>query len=298
MKACIYRQYGSPDVLELRDVDTPGPKPRLARVEVYAAALNPKDILLRKGKLRVLGTKLPTIPGYDIAGVLLDDAAGLKAGTEVFGMIQTHQGGACAEVARLPFDQVARKPDGTSMAEAASFPLAGQTALQALRDDLGLQPGQHILLNGASGGVGTLAVQIAKAMGARVTAVCSGKNKALVESLGADDVIDYTVQRPSDQRDLDHVFDIYGTLPWPDAKPMLKRGGRYCTAIPKPDTLVRGVLQRLRLHSAALVVVRSRRKDLDQLRTWIETGALKPVIDRTLPLDEAVKGFEHLETRR
>ncbi|MEM7675562.1 MAG: NAD(P)-dependent alcohol dehydrogenase [Myxococcota bacterium] len=298
MKACIYRRFGAPSVLEIGEVDAPERRANFVRVAVHAAALNPKDVLLRKGKMRLLGTRLPMIPGYDIAGVLLDDADDLKAGTEIFGMIQSHQGGGCAEVARLPVNLVARKPESLTMTEAASIPLASLTAFQALRDDLGVQQGQHVLLNGASGGVGTLAVQIAKVMGATVTAVCSGSNESLVKSLGADRVIDYTKQVPTNEHNLDHVFDIYGSLPWKKAKPMLKPAGRYCTAIPKADTIVRAGLQRLGLHRAAMVMVQSRRRDLEQVCSWIDAGKIKPVIDRTLPLDEASEGHKHLETRR
>lgn len=299
MKAISYARFGAPEVLEVGERPEPVPAPCEVRVRVRAAALNPKDVLLRKGKMRWLPAgELPRIPGYDLAGELLDAAPGLPAGTEVFGMIQRNDGGASAEVAALPPDQLARKPAGLTMAEAASLPLAGQTALQALRDELGVRAGERVLLNGASGGVGTLAVQVAKALGAEVVAVCSGRNAALVTELGADRVIDYAEQRPEAERGLDHVFDIYGNLPWPRAKPMLRRGGRYCTTVPGPGAIVRGALRRVGLHRAALVVVKSRRADLQQLARWVEAGTLRPVVDRTLPFAEAAAAHEYLETRR
>ena len=299
MKAISYAEYGGPEVLELGERPEPRPARGEVRVRVQAAALNPKDVLLRKGKMRWLPAgSLPRIPGYDFAGTLEDDAPGMKAGTEVFGMIQSNAGGACAEIAAVPVGELAAKPDGISMAEAASLPLAGQTALQALRDELGVTPGQRVLLNGASGGVGTLAVQIAKAMGTQVVAVCSGRNAELVTELGADRVVEYTSETPEDERGLDHVFDIYGNLPWPRAKAMLRPGGRYCTTVPQPGAIVRGALRRVGLHRAALVVVRSRRADLEQLSQWVSTGALRPVVDRTLPWTEAVAAQTYLETRR
>ena len=299
MKAIVYEQFGPPDVLQERDVAEPPPVAGHARVVVRAAALNPKDVLLRKGKMRWLaGTALPRIPGYDIAGTLMDDADGLAAGTEVYGMIQAHNGGACAQVASVPFDQIARAPDGLSTVEAAALPLVGLTALQALRDELQVQSGQRVLLNGASGGVGTVAVQIAKAMGAHVTAVCSSRNAELVRSLGADTVLDYAKDDLTSAGRFDHVFDIYGTLPFRKARPLMAARGRYCTAIPSGAAVGRGLLRRLGLHRAALVVVRSRRADLVQLSDWVESQKLRPVIDRVQPLAEAASAHAYLETRR
>jgi NADPH:quinone reductase-like Zn-dependent oxidoreductase len=184
------------------------------------------------------------------------------------------------------------------MVEAASLPLVGLTALQALRDELGVRGGDHVLLNGASGGVGTVAIQIGKALGARVTAVCSDRNAELVRSLGADAVLDYRREDISAARGLDHVFDIYGTLPYARARPMLRPGGRYCTAVPSPPAILRGLLRRAGLHRAALVVVRSRREDLEQLTRWVQQGALAPVVDRVLSLEQAAEGHAYLETRR
>ena len=137
MKAVVYDTYGSADVLHIKDIPAPTPQKGQTRVEVHAVALNPKDVLVRKGKMRwLVGGERQRTPGYDIAGVLLDDANGLPAGTEVFGMIQSNHGGGCAEIVSLPCDQVAAKPTSLSMVEAASLPLAGMTALQALRDEL------------------------------------------------------------------------------------------------------------------------------------------------------------------
>ncbi len=298
MKAVVYNQYGGTDVLQLAQKPEPSARPGLARVRVHAAGLNPKDVLLRKGKMRWLGASLPHTPGYDIAGTLLDEADGLQPGEEVFGMIQSQSAGGCAQLVSLPIDQLAKKPQRLSMEEAAAIPLAALTALQGLRDELGLQAGQRVLLNGASGGVGTFAVQIAKAMGAQAIAVCSAKNESLVRGLGADRVVDYQTESPAELRELDHVFDIFGTLPWEKAKRCLKPGGRYCTTIPKPGDIARGALRKLGLHRAALVVVKSRRSDLDQLRRWVDEGALKPVIDRVVSLEDSAEGHARLETKR
>lgn len=299
MKAVVYETYGSADVLRIEEIPDPAPRKGWARVEVHATALNPKDVLVRKGKMRwLVGGERQRTPGYDIAGVLLDDADGLTAGTEVFGMIQSNHGGGCAEVVSLPFAQLGAKPNTLSMVEAASLPLAGMTALQALRDELLLQEGQTVLLNGASGGVGTLAVQICRALGGKGIAVCSSRNLSLVQELGAFETIDYTQTSPAERRNLDAVFDIFGSLPWEKARHCLVKGGRYCTAIPKPKAILRGSLRRLGLHRAALVVVKSRRSDLDVLRNLVENEQLRPIVEKVLTMEESAEGHRHIETKR
>ncbi|MEN0064623.1 MAG: NAD(P)-dependent alcohol dehydrogenase [Myxococcota bacterium] len=299
MKASVYHRYGPADELEVRDVPVPSPRSGAVRVQVHAAGLNPKDVLIRKGRMRWMSRgPFPRVPGYDVAGVTLDPWEGQPEGMPVYGMIQSQRGGACAEVAVLRPRELARMPRGLSFADAAGLPLAGLTALQALRDELDVRPGHHVLINGASGGVGTLAVQIARALGADVTAVCSGRNAELVRSLGANRVLDYTQTDPRRERGLDQVFDVFGNLGWPAARRMLSPKGRFCTTIPRLSHVARGVLRRVGLHRAALVIVQSHTRDLEQLAAWIEAGTLRPVVDRVVSLDEASAGHRHLETRR
>lgn len=295
MKAVVYERHGSPDVLRLQEVPEPAPRSGTARVAVHAAGLNPKDVLLRKGRMRWLGGRLPRTPGYDVAGTLLDPVDGWPVGTRVFGMIQDNQGGACAEVARLRHTELARCPDALGFEDAAGLPLAGLTALQALRDELRVQPGQTVLINGASGGVGTLAVQIGVALGVRVIGVCSGRNAEHVLALGAERVVDYTTDDVLQER-VDHVFDVFGSLPWPRSRTMAR--SRTCTTIPRPGSIARGLLARAGLHRASLVVVRSQRADLEQLARWVDDGRLKPVTDRVVPFTDSAAGHHHLETRR
>ncbi len=299
MKAAEYRRFGDPGVLQVVDVADPPTRPGHARVRVHAASVNPKDVLLRKGKFRWLfRSPLPRTPGYDVAGVLMDDAPGLAAGSEVFGMIQHHSGGASAQIASLAFDELAAKPRGLSMAEAAALPLVGLTALQALRDELVVKPNQRVLINGASGGLGTMAVQVAGALGAEVIGVCSGRNAGFVRELGASRVIDYTAESAADERGLDAIFDCFGSLPWSVGKACLKDSGRYCTAIPRPESAVRGVLRRLQLHRAAMVVVRSNTADLDALRKMVEDGSVRPVVEASFPLEEIAEAHRRIESRR
>lgn len=298
MKAVVHDAYGSPEVLRVDEIAKPPKRHKRVRVKVHAAGLNPKDSQVRRGNMWwLIQGHWPRVPGYDFAGELLDDGGGLKRGDAVYGMIQAHEGGGIAEMVSVPPSQLARKPEAFSMVEAAATPLASLTALQALRDELRLTSGQRVVLNGASGGVGTFAVQIAKALGANVTAVCSATNESLVRELGADHVVDYEREDVGELRGFDAVFDIYGSLPWKRAKQTLTQNGRYCTTIPKLDTVFRGALRRLGAHRAALVVVQSRREDLDLLRDFADAGELKAVVDRVYPMSEAGRAYEHLDTK-
>lgn len=314
MRAAVYRRFGGPEVLEVVD-DAPRPpsKPGAARVRVRAMALNPKDVLLRKGRLRWVpsrwgGERWPRIPGVDFAGEVIEAAGDLAVGQPVYGMIQGWSEGACAEEAVVPLGQLAPKPPSLSMAEAAAVPLAALTALQGLRDLLRVGRGMRVCINGASGGVGTFAVQLAAAMGARVVAVCSGRNAALVRDLGAAEVIDYTADDPlAPAEPYDAFYDVFGNRPYPEARRALRAsGGRpgapaavYVTTIPRGGALLRELWGRLRPAAPArLVIVRSDRDDLDDLTARIEAGALRPVIDRVLPLERIADAHRHLETRR
>ena len=221
MRAALYDRFGGPDVLRIGEAS----EPRGAVVEVVAAALNPKDVLMRKGKFSffVRGA-FPRSCGYDFAGTL--------AGRDVFGMVNGMLGRTCAERVAVEPDEHFDKPAALDFAEAASLPLAGQTALQALRDDGGLRRDQHAVVNGASGGVGTLAIQIAKALGARVTTISSQKNVELCTSLGADRALAYDEGDPiAELADVDVFFDVGShlclvpargpsyVLRWPDGEP-------------------------------------------------------------------------------
>jgi NADPH:quinone reductase-like Zn-dependent oxidoreductase len=301
MRAVRYDRYGPPDVLGFVELPDPTPRRGEVCVAVSALALNPKDVLVRKGKMRQLPTvTLPIVPGNDLCGTVVAAGPGadLAVGTRVYGFYETVWGGASAERVCLPATQVATAPQGWSDTDCAAVPLAAQTALQALRDALRVGPGHRVVIHGASGGVGVFAIQIAKRLGAHVIAVCSARNAELVRGLGADEHLDYTTHDPLDLRGLDAFFDVFGNKPWARARATLAPTGRYCTTLPRPATAARGLLARLGLSRAHLVVVRSRRADLETLAGWMQDGSLRPIVDRVLPWEQIAQGHAYLETKR
>lgn len=305
MHALIYRKFGRPDVLEWA---SGWPQPDVGSndvlVKLAAGSVNPKDILLRKGQFRLLAREpLPRISGHDIAGVVVEHGAGvngLNVGDAVYGMSPLMHGGILSEYALLTGDTVARAPKNLSHEQAAAVPLAALTALQALRDLGRVQAGSRVLINGASGGVGHLAVQIAKALGARVTGTCSARNLEFITDLGADEAVDYKLcAAPRIQQQFDVVFDVFGQYQIRDFKRQLGKTGVYVNTIPrKPRVLLGEGLARLGLGGRnRLVIVQSRRTDLVTLRGWIEAGKLTPHLDKVYGVHEAAAAHAHIETK-
>jgi len=215
MKAVIINRYGSPDVLQYQDVELPQIKRDQLLVRVHAASVNPIDWKIRKGMLRLFtGNSFPMILGFDVSAEVVEvgqSVTQFKPGDLIYARLDQLPGGAYAEYAAVAAKVAALKPENLTHEEAAAVPLAALTALQALRDEGGLQPGHKVLINGSSGGVGTFAVQIAKAMAAEVTAVCSPKNIELAKTLGADHTLDYTQQDfTQDVARYDIIFDAVG----------------------------------------------------------------------------------------
>ncbi|MEQ9081038.1 MAG: NAD(P)-dependent alcohol dehydrogenase [Sandaracinaceae bacterium] len=303
MKAIQFHRYGPADVLRWEEAPDPQPGRGEVRVRVHAAALNPKDVLVRKGKLRVFtGRRFPQRSGYDLAGEV--DALGpgvrsLRMGEEVFAMIQSWRAGACAELAIVPEGELAPKPRSISMTDAAGIPLAALTALQALRDLARVRRGERVVINGASGGVGVFAVQIAKLLGAHTVAVCSAKNAEHVSRLGADEVVPYDERAlEAEPGPFDVIFDVFGSAPHRKVKHLLDPRGRYVTTIPSPGHVFRDLTTRWTKRPARLVVVRSRRRDLEQLARWVDAGELAPVTDRVWPMADAAEAHAYIETKR
>ena len=307
MKAIVYHEYGSPDVLRFEEVEKPIPKDDEVLIKVRAASVNPVDRLFRGRPYLVrikIGLSKPkdTRLGRDVSGVV--EAVGknvtqFRPGDEVFGTCS----GAYAEYACASESAIVMKPDNVTFEQAASVPIAGLTALQALRDKGQLEPGQKVLINGASGGVGTFAVQIAKSFGADVTGVCSTGNIDMVRSIGADATIDYTREdftKGSQRYDL--IFDCISNHSLSACRRVLNPNGRFViVGASKVRTslthALKGlVLTRVVSQKFVLSIARLRKDDLIILSDLMQAGKITPVIDRTYPLSEAPEAFQHLET--
>lgn len=304
MRAVVYDRYGTPDVLEIREVPAPTPGRDQLLVRVHAAALNPKDVLVRKGKFRwATGRAFPRGVGYDWAGHVVAAGPGTSVpagGGPLFGMVNGWRGITCAEYAVVNVNECARAPGRVPLAEAAAVPLAGLTALQALRDVGHVREGQSVCVNGGSGGVGTLAIQIACILGARVTSVSSARNLGACAELGAHETLDYARDDPFARASrYDVVFDVFGNHRFANVRHALVPSGTYVSTVPSRailwDQARTSAFARQR---ARLVTVRSVAADLEVLRAWMDEGRLRPVVDRLVPINDIRDAQRYLETKR
>jgi NADPH:quinone reductase-like Zn-dependent oxidoreductase len=326
MKAAVYTRYGPPDVVRIRDIEKPIPKDNEVLIRVRAASVNPLDGGVMKGTPYitriVTGLRKAKITrvGVDVAGqveAIGSNVKQFKAGDEVFGVcVRDPQAsgirvwvcqGAFAEYACAPESVLVLKPDSLTFDQAASAPVAAFTALQGLRDKGHIQPGQKVLINGAAGGVGTFAVQIAKSFGAEVTGVCSTRNVGMVRSIGADHVIDYTQEdfTKCGQR-YDLIFDCVGNHSFSACRRVLEPKGILIMAGEMSGRGMFGILARV---STALVqsrfmsqkavtfLARPNKEDLSIIQNLMEAGKVKPVIDRRYRLHEVPDAIRYLEEK-
>lgn len=304
MQAVVYDRYGPPSVLSLRDLPMPRPRRGELLIKVHAAAMNPKDALTRAGRFALLsGRRFPLIPGNDFAGTVAglgSGVTGYEMGDAVYGMSNRFVGACFAEYVAIPAGELAPKPPSLDFVHAAALPLAAMTALQGLRNCGRVRAGSEVCIHGASGGVGTFAVQIARALGAHVTALCSAANREFVHGLGADVVVDYRTTPPASlAQSFDCFFDVFGNQSYSAMKPRLRWRGSYVTTVPKRRNFIDyGRTLASPLRRARIVAVRSRTDDLLQLSRWVEEGRLKPVIANVLPLSQVREAHELIETRR
>jgi NADPH:quinone reductase-like Zn-dependent oxidoreductase len=312
MKAIVRTQYGSPDVLQFTEVEKPTPTDNEVLIRLHAASVNPLDLFQMKGAplLRSMpGLRTPKhqILGVDIAGRI--EAVGsnvtqFKPGDEVFGVGgKGFAGGGFAEYVCAAEDKLALKPANISFEEAASVPVAALTALQGLRDKGRIQRGQKVLIDGASGGVGTFAVQIAKSFGAEVTAVCSTRNVDRARSIGADHVIDYTREdfTQSGQR-YDLIMGANAHHSIFDYRRALSENGIYVMVGGGLARILQGMLlgpllSLIGSKKTCFFIANMNRKDLVFLKDLLEAGKVAPVIDRCYPLSDAAEALRYLEER-
>ena len=302
MRAVVIDRYGGPEVLRQATVPRPAPTRGQVLVRTRFIGVNPKDVIVRKGKFQIAtGKKFPLIVGHDIAGEVVEAGLGadLAEGDIVYGMINDFAGRGYAEYAAVDCGQLAKAPSSIELRVAAAVPLAAQTALQALRDDAQVKPGDQVLINGASGGVGVFAVQIAKILGAHVTAVCSHRNVDLVTQLGADRVIDYTNMELVDLDErFDAIFAVFGNYCFDQLKHLLTERGTYVQTVPSARIFKDVARTFVRRKRAKLVVVKSRRAQLDWLRQQIDAGSLRVVVDRSFSLNDVAEAHRYMETKR
>jgi NADPH:quinone reductase-like Zn-dependent oxidoreductase len=324
MRAYVLKHYGGPEGSQLMDLPAPTPGLRDILVEVRAAGLNPVDFKFRQGKLRaIMRPKLPFLLGNELAGEVVAAGSEVKqfrAGDRVFARVAKDRGGAFAERACVDEDHAALMPRNLDFTAAAAVPLAGLTALQALRDELGVTPGQKVFISGGAGGVGTFAIQIAKWLGAHVTTTASKRGEALVRSLGCDEVIDYTAQDISEGgRRFDAGFDLIGGKTLEQMFEIMKPGTRIVSvaALPEPQTAIKDLGGRRVLSAMFWIIsygIRSRARragigyrylfmhpsgsDLAQLAELIEQGKLKVVVDKTYPFAKVSEALAYVESGR
>ncbi|MFM5931300.1 MAG: NADP-dependent oxidoreductase [Novosphingobium sp.] len=324
MKAFVLNRYGGPDASQMQELPIPEPAAGEVLVRVKAAGLNPVDFKTREGKLKVVTPyRLPTTMGNELAGVVEAVGPGVSRfapGNRVFARTAKNAMGAFAEFAIVPENLLAIVPAPLDFPAAAGIPLAGLTALQALRDEMGIGSGSRVFIPGGAGGVGTFAIQIAKGLGAHVITTASPRGRDLVERLGADEVIDYTSQRFEDHvSGVDGVFDLIGGDTLIKAFGVVKKGGMVLsvTALPEPQTALKDLKMgfgyaalfwlislQLRLrawrHGARyrFLFMHPSGPELDELGRMVEDSRLTPVIDRVFPFAELPQALAYLEQGR
>lgn len=294
MKAAVFRQYGKPSVLEIADLPAPEPGAGQALIRVKAAGINPKDAAVRAGVFRwVPGQRLPQTAGYDFAGVIEKLGPGVSAyqvGDEVYGHLDGLRGGAAAEYLVVNTKKMAPKPPSLDFAQAAAMPCTYLTALQSFRNYARLQQGSRVLIYGASGGVGTAALQIGRCLGYHVTAVSHSRNEAFCREMGADAFIPYDqaeVFAGSAEYDCFLQVFVRGGRLYREARRILRKGGVFLTLDPHPREFARSLWSHFRFGPRAYaVIVRARRQDLDWLSEKVKEGKLMPHLQETVPLAE------------
>ena len=297
MKAAVFHEYDGP--VEIAEIARPKLQDSSVLVEVYAASLNPIDNILRAGFLRqMLELTFPHVKGYDVSGRVVEigkNVKNVKIGDEVFAGPNQMDAGSIAEFARIQGDDLAIKPSNLTHVQAASVPLAGLTTWQAIVTKGKIKEGNKVLIHAGSGGVGTLAIQIAKHFGAFVVTTTSGKNVGLVSELGADLIIDYTIQNFEDElSDCDLVIDTIGGETLARSFKVLKKGGKMVSIKSQDND---NLAQKYGVHFEWFFMSPDG-KMLSELAGLISQEAIKTVIDSVFPMDQAAEAFDLLATGR
>jgi NADPH:quinone reductase-like Zn-dependent oxidoreductase len=307
MRAVQFDKYGGPEVLQLRTVAVPSPGLDEMLVRVHASGLNPKDSVVRSGGFRPFsGRRFPRGTGYDFAGEIVRAGAAvtdLAPGAPVWGFLDGYMGGAAADYLTAPRAWMSEMPERLDWVEAAAMPLVATTALQALRDVARLAPGERLLIKGASGGVGSAAIQLGVILQAHVTAIARGDGVEYCRSLGAHEVVKYRQGDPSRLREPFDVFlDCVGRSPVRAYRGLLKKGGRWVTVAPSAPIYALAPISRVLSPVIGgprfgFVAVKPRRSDLEEIARLVDRGLLKMPVTGTFPLEE-IRGAHDLVAKR
>lgn len=304
MKAVVTDKYGTAEVLKYQEVEITVVKDNEILVQVHASSVNPVDWKIRKGDMKyATGRRPPKILGGDYAGIVVETGKNIKSykkGDAVWGSVNSLKGGAYAEFVKARQNEIGLKPENLDFIEAASIPVVGLTAYQSLVYKGGIKKGDHIIINGCSGGVGLSGLQIAKAFDCRVTGVCSTKNIELVKKMGADNVIDYTKEDIVKNKVIyDIFFDTVGNIPFSQAKQALKPNGRYVTPVPGFKIMLSLPVANLAgSRKIKIVFAKLNSIDLNKLKELVVNKKLNPVIEKVFPLDQIRKAHILSETGR
>lgn len=305
MRAAVIRKYGAPDVLRIEEVAEPVPGPQDVQIEVAASSVNPIDYKTRSGSIFFMsGLRFPKILGGDVAGVVRscgDAVTHLKPGDAVYGFSSAAtRGGGYAEVMCCEAAKLARIPEGLSMSAAAAIPLAGITAYQALYRQGEMKPGMRVLVTGATGGVGHLAVQVARAAGCQVTGVCHSRNRELAFELGCEEVICYDKADFRARRGgYELIFDAAAKFGYGSCRGALSEHGIYVSTIPGPGLMLWHLLSRVgNGRRARFVGAHANTADLERLGELVSEGKLRPHIEHRLPLEQIAEAHRLSESER
>jgi NADPH:quinone reductase-like Zn-dependent oxidoreductase len=298
MKAIVVHEYGGPEVLKYEMIPRPQPDADQILIRVVAAAINPVDAAVRRGAFKdVSGEKFPLIPGYDLSGIVEKTGTNARkfiVGDAVYAFLSLKHGGGYAEYAIADENEASLKPKSINFEEAAAVPLAASTAWQALIDTAHLQPGQTVLVHGGSGGVGSFAIQIAKAHGAKVIATASTANQDLLAHLGADQSIDYkTTKFEEVVKEVDLVLDAVGGDTLKRSYDVVKKGGMIVSVAGRPDP---AELEKRQIRGT-WILVQPKASVLEELTKLIEAKKIMPIVSAIVPLADAAKAQEQVAAR-
>jgi len=300
MRVVEYDDYGDASVLHVAEHPVPQRLPGQLMIEVLASSVNPIDYRFRRGDMKgLIPFGFPRVPGYDVAGIVVetDSESSFAVGDRVMAFLDHTRGGALADFAVCADSVAARIPDSMSLPEAAAIPLAGTTALQSLRDHGKIKSGQSVLINGASGGVGMFAVQIAKSYGCHVDAIASSHNREFCLSLGADHFFDYDKDdfTKSNER-WDIIFDVSGKAHYLESRAVLKDGGHFISTEPSVKGLVMTILTWPLSKSGQIMLAKPSGDDLRELIRLYKAGRLNITIDSTFPFAKAAEAHHRVES--